>query len=262
MSDNEQPNEGNEKMRGPGRPRVTETPEFADAVNSAVEERLGALLPELLSRFSKAQEQAGPAPREPGQKAEDGNFVQALALQLAELTGQGQGRIYVSPEVIDQRRRAHERMVDLLLDMRAQRITPSYRLKNKVFLNLGPKMGEVLIDPMYRDNNKIIQAQEIDWPGVPNLSMEPINDAAEQVFAAFCESTGGTGKSAAPDRLWALTGDGAILRGNMQEILGRGELAGGAADDALPAAGIRRHDKPPTQKVQVLGSLTPAVEVS
>lgn len=234
--------------------------EFQRAVNDAVAARLEALLPALDARFAKAREQSGgPAPSDNS----DGNFVQSLALQLAELTGQGTGRIYVAPEVVEHRRQSHERMVDILLELRAARQVPAYRLRNKVFLNLGPRMGEVLIDPVYRDNAKIMQTQEIDWPGVPNLSMEPINEAAGRVFAAFCDSIGHNGGAVGPDRLFVLSSDGAVLRGDMAAILKAREWGDPDGTEAsLPAATLRRDDPAPKKKVAVLGTLAPMVEVS
>lgn len=233
---------------------------FNRAVDAAVQQRIDALLPDLMARLALAQAAVGSTAPSPG----DGNFVQALALQLAELTGQGTGRVYVAPEVVERRRMAWEQLTDLLLELRAQKQIPTYRLLNKVFLNLGPRIGEVVIDPIYRDNNKIIQSQEIDWSGFPSLAMAPVGPIAERVFALFCEAIGHQGPAQGPDKLWALSADGAIIRGGPQ-IISKDEAKmtdPANYDPEAPSAGIRRHDQPPKQKIQVLGSLTAPVEVS
>lgn len=233
---------------------MTATEDFQRAVDAAVAQKVEALLPDLLAKLAAANAK----PQEG-----DRDFVGSLALQLAELTGQGQGRVYVAPEVLEKRRKAQERMVDIILELRAQKQIPAYRLTNKVFLKMGPGIGEMVIDPFYRDNNKILRSQEIDWPGVPNLAMEPINDAALRVFEAFAESVGHTGGAQPADRLFAVSEEGVVLRGNMAEILiNDAPPFVSMPDSGEPVAGLRRKDTPPSQKVRILGSLQPPVEVS
>lgn len=242
-------------------PDFAGSPEFRSAVDSAVQN----LLPELMARLAVAQSAPGAA-NASADSADAKGMLSGLALQLAQLTGQGEGRVYVAPEIIEFRHNAMERMTDLILELHARGEIPAYTLRNKVFLNLGPRKGEMLIDPFYRDNEKIMQPQEIDWPGVPNLAMEPLNEAARRVFGLFCEAVGHQGAAQGPDRLWGLSQEGVILRG------GPGVLAAdrdrqlgepGLSDNPeMPAAGIRRKDKAPTRKVQVLGSLTAPVEVA
>lgn len=247
-------------------PRLTpqfsvDNPEFQAALAAEVQARVDALLPDLMAKLAKA---SGAVPA-----GDDKNFVSALALQLAELTGQGSGRIYVAPEIVEARRQAFERLKALLVQLRVEKQMPAYRLTNKVQLNLGPTLGEVLIDPLYRDNTRIVQSTEIDWPGIPNNAMFPINEAAERVFAEFSAWTG-TAPKAEADEYLAVTSHGAVVRGEAAGVLlrndrprgGLGELGGAAADPDAPAAGIRRKDPAPKRLVQVLGTLTKPVEVS
>lgn len=236
-----------------------DSPEAQALIDAKVSARVEALLPELMAKLAGVQQATGGTPN-----GEDKGFVQALALQLAELTGQGTGRIYVAPEIVESRRKALDRLKELLLDLRARREVPAYRLKNKVVLNLGPRLGDTLIDPLYRDNQKIVQSTEIDWPGIPNGAMQPINEAAERVYALFCEWTG-SATSAEADEFLAITSHGAVVRGEAaSQILRndrrRGEVGFEEAHEG--AATIRRHDQAPVQKVQVLGTLTAPVEIS
>ena len=63
---------------------------------------------------------------------------------------------------------------------------PEYRLKRKVVLE------EQLIDPLWlHPVTKKQMHTTINWPGVPNDGMEPINDHAKQVFALFSIWIGG-----------------------------------------------------------------------
>lgn len=240
-------------------PDFAGSPEFRSAVDAAVQN----LLPELMARLAVPQGAAGSPP---GEAADAKGVLSGLALQLAQLTGQGEGRVYVAPEIVDARHKAMEKMTDLILELHARGEIPAYTLRNKVFLNLGPRKGEMLIDPFYRDNEKILQPQEIDWPGVPNLAMEPLNEAARRVFGLFCEAVGHQGAAQGPDRLWGLSQEGVILRGGPAVLAAdRDRQLGepGLSDNPeMPAAGIRRKDKAPTRKVQVLGSLTAPVEVA
>lgn len=248
---------------------ATDTPEFARAVDEAVQK----LLPELTARLLAALPAGKPA-------GDHKDFVGALALQLAELTGQGQGRIYVAPEIVEKRRRAMEGLTSCLIELQVARraarsdaereaATPIYQLKNQVFLNVG-KEGEVLIDPLYRDNDKIVRPVDIDWLGIPNLSMEPLNPAARRVFRFFCETIGHQGGAAAPDELLALTSAGAVVRGAAAAAILRNDKARelgepgreGNTPDHLPVAAIRRRDQAPTTKIQVLGTLAAPVEIS
>lgn len=254
------------EMAGPG------ALEFQSAVDAAVAKQVEALLPELTARLLAAL----PAGKPTGDTKD---FVGALALQLAELTGAGQGRVYVAPEIVEKRRCAMEGLKTCLIELEVARrnarsdaerqaATPAYRLRSQVFLNTG-REGEVLIEPLYRDNDKIVRPVEIDWLGIPNLSMEPLNQAGLRVFRFFCETIGHQGGAAAPDELLALTSHGAVVRGGAAAAILRNDKARelgtpgeGNLPDHLPAAAIRRRDTPPTTKVQVLGTLAAPVEIS
>lgn len=156
----------------------TETQEFKDAVLKAAQEAAEVAVTKALDL---ARQKSG-APPNPG----DTSWVQALAMAIAQATNQGTGsklRSPVPPDVIKKRDDARARMFDLLIEARAKGITPSYIVTSKTLLD------NVLVAP-FEIVNHIAQPTEIDWPGVPNEVMRPINACAKQVYAAFEESIG------------------------------------------------------------------------
>lgn len=150
---------------------LDQSPEFKEAVAAAVTK----LVPEILGKLNVA-------------RGDDG-LAERLALAIATLSDQGTGsRRRVAPEVLKARDEARKRMVDLIIAARAAGRVPSYRLTNKVLLD------EQLIDPVWIDKNHTAQPTEIDWPGVPNEAMVPLNDVAKEIHAAFIESIGSIAK--------------------------------------------------------------------
>lgn len=154
-----------------GKLPLDETPEFQAAVAAAV----AKAVPEILAQVNETRG--------------DTSWAQSLAMAIATVSDQGVGtRKRVAPEVLKSREDARQRMVDLIVAARAAGRLPSYRLTNKVLLD------EQLIDPVWIDKNHTAQPTEIDWPGVPNEAMTPINDTAKEIHAAFIESIGSIAK--------------------------------------------------------------------
>jgi len=110
--------------------------------------------------------------------------MQQLALAISELTTQGTGKVRVAPEVLMQREKARKRMIDLIITARAEKKTPSYQLRNKIFIN------ERLIEPFWINSAHQSMPTEIDFWGVPNDAMVPINETAKEIFQAFKDSVG------------------------------------------------------------------------
>jgi len=155
----------------------TQTPEFADAVAKAV----AAATPQIVAA-TLAQV---PPPAPVG--GELGALMQALAMNISDLTNQGTGMKPVAPELIRSREEGTERMFALIRAARDDGKAATYRLKGKVFL------GEEVIEPNWvRASDHTYQPTDIDWDAVPNQSMEPINDTAREIFAAFEQSIAGT----------------------------------------------------------------------
>lgn len=249
-----------------------------DKAIAAEREKMMAEMTEHFTALSATMQKAAPA-------SDANGVVSALATQLAELTGQGQGRLYVAPDIIERRRKAFVDLEELLISLHRQsnggrnlEYVPAYRLTNKVHLNLGRDKGEALIEPIYRERGtNLTRDREIYWQGIPNFAMQPINDPADQVYALFCQWTGNISVAREPDRLMALTAQGAVVRGSAAAVLLRGQNrnAGGgigfgeempsrpdAPEDDMGFVAAIRETTSDTRKVQVYGRNTKPVEVS
>jgi len=163
------------KSRATIEAEMTSSPSFQAAVQAAVQEQIASLIPQLQA----ARAIAGTAP-----EANDMSQMQALALAISELTTQGTGKVRVAPEVLMKREQARERMTKLIIAARAEKKVPTYQLRNKVLLN------ERLIEPMWSGSDHVARPTEIDFWGVPNDAMVPVNDVAKEIFTAFKDSVG------------------------------------------------------------------------
>lgn len=182
---------------------MTQSPAFQAAVAAAVQDALGSLLPQL----DAARQKAGTAP-----EAGDRSMMQELALAISELTTQGTGKVRVAPEVMMKREQARERMKNLIIAARAEKKVPTYQLRNKIYLN------ERLIEPFWINSAHQSQPTEIDFWGVPNDAMVPVNDTAKEIFQAFKESIGtvhgvkGVENSLPPEADLGITRGGLVVR--------------------------------------------------
>ena len=154
---------------------MTQSPEFQAAVAASVQAALADILPKLQA----AHTTAGTAPQ-----GDTADFANQLAMAISQLTDQGTGRSRVAPEILDARRKARDRMINLLIEARAEGKTATYQLKNKIHLD------ERIIEPVWIDAHHTARPTEIDFPGVPNEAMIPLNDTAKAIFEAFMESIG------------------------------------------------------------------------
>lgn len=159
---------------------IEKSPEFKRAVDEAVAKQTDAIAAKVLERIKDARGGAD--------EPTDAAFARSLATSIAELSDQGVGRKRVAPELIRQRADARERMVQLLADARANKLIPTYKLVGKCYLN------ERLVEPIYIDANHKQQNTEIQWTGVPNRQMRPINDVAQAIYKAFSDSIGSVEK--------------------------------------------------------------------
>lgn len=157
-------------------------------IDAALERQQSAVLELLTEREAAPVAVAGTS---------DAGFARELAMHIAQLTDQESGRKRLSPEVVEARRLAQERMVDLILAARVRGMEPVYTLKHKVYLD------EVLIDPLWRDKaaGNAVKSTEIGWPGVPNLAMTPLNDVAIAIYDAYLASMGHSEAPQTMDRL-------------------------------------------------------------
>ena len=202
----------NEPNKG-GRPKLIETDEFKAAVQAEVQ----ALLPKLAAEIAAARSAAG-TKEEAGDP--DKNWMRELAMAMAEISDQGTNRKRVAPEILAKRVAARDKMMKLLIETRAQKLKPDYRLVALVQLN-DPKTGPRLIQPFRLDKDKRPVPVEIIWYGVPNEAMKPLNEPAKAIYRAFMESIGGVsdaiteGKFAADMRAISVTQGGLVVKGEM-----------------------------------------------
>lgn len=178
------------------RPPVTETAEFKDAVAKVAADAVASALGNLQGKF-----QAAGGEQTPGNT----DWMQQLAITLAEIGNQGTGRKTVAPHILKQRADARERMIELILAAKAARRPATYQLRNKVLLN------NRLIEPFWIASDHTTKPTEIDWAGIPNDAMVPVNDTAKAIHQAFLDSIG-TAEKVVPEERLGITPNGLVVR--------------------------------------------------
>jgi hypothetical protein len=161
------------KSRADIQAEMTQSPEFKAAVAEAVVSHLATLAPQI--EAARTQAVTG---------NDVGALFDRLAMSISELTTQGTGKVRVSPEELQRREKAREKMKHLIIEARAEKKVPTYQLRNKIFLN------EQVIEPYFMNRERKMAPTEIDFWGVPNEVMVPMNDTAKAIFEAFRESIG------------------------------------------------------------------------
>ena len=142
-------------------------------------------------------------------------FSRMIAMSNAEIADQGTMRKRVSPAVLEAQRKSRELLLELV-EM-AQGLTgkdrPLYRLRAKAYL------GDRLIEPFQRGHRGEVTPTHIYFTSIPNLAMEPLNDVAKEIYAAFAGTMAGVdnmlGGKPVPDALgnkplW-MSKNGAVL---------------------------------------------------
>ena len=234
---------------------LTEQPEFQAAVDAAVAQAIAALLPKL------QQQSAASMPAD-----ETGSVFDRLAMAIAQLTDQGTGQpARVPPEILLARAEAKKRMYALIRAAAESENIPTYRLVAQISVALEG-CGETLIEPLWRGSDNRVYPTEIKWLGVPNLAMEPTNDAASEIMQAFAESIGNRSRQAlGVDTDLALTPNGHVVKGAVASLIssrdrdraGPGQHAGIAMVQNEAAQLIQQHGAPAYVDVHVLGSIVP-----
>jgi hypothetical protein len=163
---------------------ITATPEFQMAIAKAVTEIHDRLTDEM--RLVIAEKMDG-LPREQLAESEVERFARAIAASTAEMADQGTNRKRVAPEILEARAKAQTRMSDLLdkaQDLKgAER--PLYRVRSKCYL------GDRLIEPYQRGHRGEVTPTHIYFMSSPSLGMEPVNDVAKEIYAAFMGTISG-----------------------------------------------------------------------
>lgn len=222
----------------------TDTPEFKAAVAQAAAAAAKAARDEVLAelRAVKPAEEGGS-----GYQA----FSESLALAIAALTDQGSGTKHVAPEILRARTMARERMETLILDAYRGGHKAMYRLTSKVHLS------HQVIDPLYiNPATKATEPTVIEWSGVPNEAMEPINDTAKEIFDAFMDSIGNRSLGGIDMREKRITPSGVVIHSGGGQSFGR-ELP---KDPREQSVHVLHQDLPGRFKQkQVLGSIVAPV---
>ena len=231
---------------------LTESPEFKSAVAEAAADAVKGIM-EALTAGREAHGTVG-APA----AAIDNSFAEGLAMALAQLTDQGTGRKRVAPEIVRKRAEARQLMENLVIQARAEGRAAKYQLRNKVYLD------EVMVDPNWvNPATKIAEATVIEWPGIPNEAMVPINETAQEIYAAYADSIGSV-VSVVPPVPQYVTPGGLTVNGRpparrATNMTSRGE-AGAPVGVGLR---IAHKDTPGTfREINILGTVAPPARQS
>lgn len=245
--------EGIERPNKGGRPRkdVTKTAEFKQAVESAVTE--------VVSRLAQIRAETASGPASEGEN----DMIGRLALSIGEIANQTSGRKIVAPDELASRARSRSRMLDLLQRIHEQRLVPEYALTSETYLN------DTLVKPFENDATGAIVQVEIEWDGIPNEAMRPLNAVAEELYDAFLGSIGGftdATKNTRNDPYW-VTKNGLTIKGRGGSrrtvgSLGDSNIAAAADTPASPTFSSRFSKKgdphdPRATSVSVLGTIAP-----
>ncbi len=181
-------------------------------------------------------------------------LLQGLALAIAEVSDQGTSRKRVAPEVLNARAKARVRMEEMVKEAKAlpadSTEIPIYELTGKIYFD------EHFVDPYFRDTDHVVKRRRIQWDGVPNEAMLPVNDRAHAIHQAFLDSIGTVVKTAPTATVTAkgLTIMGPSVRGKMVATVG--------ADLGMAESGSRFRTLGETKpgqvtEVAVLGTVAP-----
>lgn len=221
----------------------------ADAqVESEVEKRLN----ERLAKFEAdiAAKYATPAPRNVAAVVPmDVEWARTLATSIAELTGQGVGRErHTPPEVLEARDNARKLMMERIVSAKKEGRAASYEVTNKT------QLAHQVIEPFWVDSAHAQRPTVVDWDGVPNEVLKPVNDTAKEIHSAFLASIGSVPK-VVPDDPVGTTMGGLVVRGQGIPTQRRTDEVGGAS---APGDAARVHNRTQATRVvetRILGSL-------
>lgn len=211
-------------------------------VDAQVAQRMAGFEDKILAQLAAIRSGAEtPAQSTP---AGDKSFASNLALAIAQLSDPTNKRRVVAPEVMKAREEARERMTQLLAEAFATGQIPVYIARQKMYLK------EVKVEPQYQDPaTKRMVDQEINWHGIPNEAMIPMNETAKAIHKEFLLSIGSAGLSQAKIAPWVLC-NGEILRGHNRHT---NEVGNGGGDDPRRAGGMDPRGTK-TDTIRVLGT--------
>ncbi len=250
-----------------GRPRKdpTKSPQFQAAVAAAAEAAKADIIAQLTAQFAAARgtdPAAAPA-------ASDQNAILELTKSLMAMVNAGKPEKPLSPEEVQSRADGRQRLIELLVPVQTTNFdaedapeAPFYRVIAKTYLT------DHVVEPYEVDNaTKALVPRTIHWTGTPNDCLEPINEIAKQIHAAYLQSIGG-GVAAefdasisayGPDgRPFGVTPGGIVVRAlNPSARRTVGALPAGSTTDVM---GIRGQSDPRAKQINVLGTVAaPAI---
>ena len=262
----------NEDLKPAAPVDFTKTPEFAQAVAAGV----ASVLPDLVTKQMEAMKAellaSVPASSDPEPDVATKALLSRLAMEIGIVSDQGTQRKRVAPEEMKERMNAFERMGVYLT--KAQMATdlsekPRYRIVGQQF------SGDQRIDPYQRQPNRDIIETEVWYEGIPNTSMRPINEVAENIYREFIrylggsESVNGIPKPVQP--MWITNGGKIIVGGRGNETAAAHGLSrtpepltidGGKRVGAAPATmQMVSATDPRATKIPVLGTIAPPATV-
>lgn len=231
---------------------VTDTPEFKAALAAAVQEAVSQTEQRITKQLAEAVTARGGEPAPNG----DRDFVRELAMSIAELSDQGTSRKRVAPEILAAMEEARKRMVARIIKARADGEIALYRVVNKTYL------AEQVVEP-FRVNleTKRPEPVEIEWSGVPNESLRPMNQVAEEIFVEFVAAIRGAtiiGKTkfAEDNRALGVTPGGLVVRGlpasSRRTVGNLGDPLPDPFQDVLNTP--KAHD-PTAKEINILGTI-------
>ena len=229
---------------------LTETPEFkaalAAAIATALPEAVKSAVSQVQTELIGAASKGKGKPEAAAPVSDGGDFVERLALAIAEISDQGTNRKRVAPEILAQRAKAHERAVKRLMEARANGEKPEYRVTSKIYLN------ERLIEPFMPGPNKQPIPTEIIWLGMPSQGMKPLNAAAREIYEPYRESLGSIEQvKGADNRPYWMTPGGVVIKGDARNQ--RREVK--AEPDFDDGLGIKNQNDPTAPFIHVLGTV-------
>lgn len=156
--------------------------EAAAMAKSMVQDMMPALVAELL----KARVDTGTsAPTSAEGRTADKALLEGLAHAMAKASDPGNRRRIVAPEIMQERAEANTAMRRAIMEHHAKGEMPVYVVVRPTFLN------EMMIQPQFFNPlTKVMEDQEIDWPGIPNQAMVPKNDFAREIHTLYLKSIG------------------------------------------------------------------------
>lgn len=164
-------------------------------INAMVEERFKLFADQLQARL-----QGGDAAPLPSGEAGLSKVLSDLVANMERMMRPADAKRVFSPEELRAMDAGREEMARAIIEADSRRREalardqkaeaevwmPHYYLTRKVYI------GEQKIEPQYRDPvTKEMKDRHINWPGVPNEAMVPVNEVAKKIHAAFLKSIAG-----------------------------------------------------------------------